>query len=72
MGHQPVAVGFADGTTRAPDAMFQHYGGAIFLVDTGMSVDVDATGGALLHVKSPGAPGESWEEVLPNGSSKAF
>jgi hypothetical protein len=72
MGHQPVAVGFADGKKRAQDQMFQHYTGAIFLVDTGMSVGVDATGGALVHVTSPGGAGEAWEEVLPDGSTKSF
>ena len=72
MGHQPESFGFADKTKRAQDAMFEYYGGLIFFVDTGMSIDVDATGGALLHVTSPGAAGESWTEVLPNGSSKTF
>ena len=72
MGHQPKSFGFADKTTRPSDAMFQYYGGLIFFVDTGMSVDVDATGGALLHVTSPGTTSESWKEVLPSGASKTF
>jgi hypothetical protein len=72
MGHQPGAFTFADKTKRPQDAMFQHYGGLVFLVDTGMSAGVDATGGALLHVTNPGATNESWTSVLPNGSTKSF
>jgi hypothetical protein len=72
MGHQPGAVGFADGTTRAADQMYAAYGGLLFLIDTGLSVDVDDTGGAMLHVVSPGSAGESWSEVLPDGTVKAL
>ncbi|HEX4514294.1 MAG TPA: metallophosphoesterase, partial [Polyangiaceae bacterium] len=72
MGHQPGSFSFADKTTRPSDAMFEYYGGLIFFVDTGMSVGVDATGGALLHVTSPGVAGESWKEIFPNGSSQTF
>jgi hypothetical protein len=52
MGHQPVTVTFADGVQRPADTIFQRYN-EIFLVDTGMSVGVDGTGGALLHVVNP-------------------
>jgi hypothetical protein len=72
MGHQPGAVGFADGTSRAADQMMQKYGGLLFLVDTGLSVGADNTGGALLHVTSVGGTNEAWREVLPNGSTKSL
>jgi hypothetical protein len=70
MGHQPTTVGFADGTTRARDVMYAAYGGLLFLVDTGASVDVDATGGALLHVKGAGGSAPTWEEVFPDGTTQ--
>lgn len=72
MGHQPGSVGFADGSTRGADQMAQKYGGLLFLVDTGLSVGADATGGAWLHVTKPGAPGEAFEEVLPTGATRAL
>jgi hypothetical protein len=72
MGHQPVAVGFADGTTRPRDQLMQAFGGLLFLVDTGLSVDVDATGGALLHVRGAGGASETWEAVMPDGSRRAL
>jgi hypothetical protein len=72
MGHQPGAVKFADGTQRAADQMYQAYGGALFLLDTGMSVDVANTGGALLHVVNVGLQSESWEKVLPDGRTQAL
>lgn len=72
MGHQPGAVGITSGPDRKADDMFAAFGGRIFLVDTGMSSGVDATGGALLHVKNAGDAGVSWEEVLPNGSKKSL
>jgi hypothetical protein len=70
MGHQPGAVSFADGTNRPADKMFQKYGGLLFLVDAGLSVGVDKTGGALLHVTNVGTSTVSWHEVGPNGSVK--
>lgn len=72
MGHQPGAVGFASGPQRAQDQMFKAYGGLLFLVDTGLSVDVDATGGALLHVTGVGTAQEAYEEVHPNGTKTAL
>ncbi len=44
----------------------------LFLVDTGLSVDVDATGGALLHVRGAGGASETWEAVLPDGTRRAL
>ena len=69
MGHEPNDVGFADGSKRAQDEMYEAYGGLLFLIDTGLSVDVDATGGALLHVQGAGTASETYEEVLPNGKA---
>jgi len=63
MGHQPGLVAFADGTTRPADQLFQAFGGLLFLLDTGLSVDVDRTGGTLLHVTGAGAPGVAWKEI---------
>jgi hypothetical protein len=71
MGHQPGAVGISGGgADRAKDQMAAEYGGLLFLIDTGMSVDVDDTGGALLHVTGVNTASEAWEEVLPTGSTK--
>ena len=72
MGHQPGAVGITGGTNRAQDEMAAEYGGLLFLIDTGMSVDVDNTGGALLHVTNVGQASVAWEEVLPSGSTKSL
>jgi len=72
MGHQPSTVGFADNSTRSADQMTQKYSGLLFLVDTGLSVGADGTGGAFLHVLSPGGASESFEEVLPNGSTHSL
>lgn len=72
MGHQPGAVGISGGPNRASDDMFAAYGGLLFLIDTGMSVGVDNTGGALLHVKNAGTATVTWEEALPNGSKKSL
>jgi hypothetical protein len=69
MGHQPGAVGFADGSQRAKDEMAEKYGGRLFLIDTGLSAGADGTGGALLHVTDAGGAGEAWERVLPDGST---
>ncbi|MGO8998065.1 MAG: hypothetical protein ACLQVI_32500 [Polyangiaceae bacterium] len=70
MGHQPGAVGITGGGPDRPAAtMAEEYGGLLFLIDTGMSVDVDDTGGALLHVTGVGTASEAWEEVLPSGAT---
>lgn len=72
MGHQPGAVTFADSSKRKQDQMIQKYRAMLFLVDTGMSSGVDNTGGALVHVTSAGSAGESFEEVMPDGSTNAL
>ena len=72
MGHQPGAVGITNGPDRAADAMVAEYGGLLFLIDTGLSVGADDTGGALLHAKKVGTAQVTWEEVLPDGSKKSL
>ena len=70
MGHQPGAVLFADGSKRAADQMVAKYSGLLFLIDTGLSVGSDGTGGSWLHVTGASTAGEAWEEFLPNGQKK--
>jgi hypothetical protein len=72
MGHQPQPVAILGGTPRPKDTMAAEYGGLLFFVDTGMSVGVDNTGGALLHVTGVNSPAEAWTEVMPDGSVKSL
>jgi hypothetical protein len=72
MGHQPQAVAITGGVNRPKDIMASEYGGLLFFIDTGMSIDVDKTGGALLHVTDVGTPAEAWTEVKPDGSVVAL
>jgi hypothetical protein len=72
MGHQPQPVAILGGTSRPKDAMAAEYGGLLFFVDTGMSVGVDNTGGALLHVTGVNSPAEAWTEVMPDGSVRSL
>jgi hypothetical protein len=72
MGHQPQAVAILGGTNRPQDAMAAEYGGLLFFIDTGMSVGVDHTGGALLHVTDVNSPAEAWTEVMPDGSVRSL
>ena len=48
-GHQPGDVEFADGVVRHKGEMFQRWG-LLFLIDTGMSQDIDDSKGALLSI----------------------
>ena len=52
-GHQPSEVRFSDGISRAAGEMFQR-NGLLFLIDTGMSRDVDDSYGATLHIQTSG------------------
>ncbi len=72
MGHQPGSVGITGGADRPKATMAAEYGGLLFLIDTGMSVDVDDTGGALLHVTGVNSASEAWDEVLPTGATKSL
>lgn len=53
-GHKPSAVLFADGTERRPGEMFQRFG-LLFLIDTGMSGDIDYSDGAVLNISPKSA-----------------
>ncbi len=53
-GHVPSEVKFTDGVTRAPGEMFQRFG-LLYLIDTGMSVDINDSLGAVLHLKTNSA-----------------
>ncbi len=53
-GHVPSQVWFTDGTVREPGEMFQRFG-LLFLIDTGMSEEVDYSRGAVLHIASGSA-----------------
>jgi hypothetical protein len=50
IGHQPGKATFPDGATRAEGQMFEHYHGAFFMIDTGMSRGVSSGRGAVLRV----------------------
>jgi hypothetical protein len=50
-GHQPDEVRFQDGVRRKQGEMFQRYG-LIFLIDTGMSREIDRSKGTLLHIRT--------------------
>ena len=56
-GHQPGAVTFADGTTRAQGTLVQKFGGLVFLIDAGMSKGVGYSQGYLLKVHKGGTEG---------------
>jgi hypothetical protein len=70
VGHQPGDVAFADGSLRPRDTIFTKYKRRLCLIDTGLSVDVDATGGAWLHIIDPGTANEASSVILPDGSSQ--
>lgn len=48
-GHVPSEVRFADGTVRRAGEMFQRFG-LLFLIDTGMSENVNDSAGAALQI----------------------
>ncbi len=52
MGHQPGAVTFADGTSRKKGEIYQK-NGLIFLIDGGMSQEVNYSRGSLLRITGP-------------------
>jgi hypothetical protein len=62
-GHQPGEVEFADGVVRHKGEMFQRWG-LLFLIDTGMSRDVDDSKGAFLRVSR----GKEAVAVCPDGT----
>jgi hypothetical protein len=50
IGHQPESVHFADGTKRGGGEIFQKYDGLIFLIDVGMSSEINRSKGAILRI----------------------
>lgn len=62
-GHEPGKVDFSDGTTRSRGTLFQKFG-SVFLVDAGMSRGVDASAGALLHIRRDVSSGRASAQVV--------
>ncbi|HEY3452756.1 MAG TPA: metallophosphoesterase [Myxococcales bacterium] len=62
-GHQPGKVLFSDGTTRSKGTAYQKFG-EIFLIDVGMSLGVDDSTGALLHIHRDAGSGKSSAQVV--------
>ena len=63
-GHVASEVRFTDGVVRNQGEMFQRFG-ILFLIDTGMSEQVDYSGGAVLHINFAGA--EQATAICPDG-----
>ena len=61
-GHQPGEVEFADGVVRHKGEMFQRWG-LLFLIDTGMSQDINDSKGAVLSVSQ----GKNAVAICPDG-----
>jgi hypothetical protein len=61
-GHVPSPVDFADGVKRDAGQMFQRWG-LLFLIDTGMSSEVNESLGAVLHIS-----GGKAMAVCPSGT----
>jgi hypothetical protein len=68
IGHEPGTIDLSDGTKRARDELTSAFGGRLWFLDTGSSVDVDATGGAALRVEHVGTADERVRVRLPDGS----
>jgi hypothetical protein len=62
-GHQHGNVRFPDGARRAAGEMYQ-WRGKLFLIDVGMSREIDDSAGALLHIL-PG--GQEAAAICPDG-----
>jgi hypothetical protein len=62
-GHQPGDVEFADGVVRHKGEMFQRWG-LLFLIDTGMSQDIDNSKGAMLSISH----GVNAVAICPDGT----
>ena len=63
-GHQHAEVRFPDGKVRKAGEMFQWHG-RLFLIDTGMSREIDDSMGAVLHIRT-GPTGEA-AAICPDG-----
>ena len=60
-GHQHGAVSFSDGITRHKGEMFQRWG-LLFLIDVGMSREIDDSHGAVLKITNTSAA-----SICPDG-----
>jgi hypothetical protein len=79
-GHQPGDVEFADGVVRHKGEMFQRWG-LLFLIDTGMSQDIDDSKGALLSISRgrnavaicpDGTQTPLWDDATKQDAGRAF
>jgi hypothetical protein len=71
IGHQPVAVSFSDGSSRAADTMCANFNGLLFLIDVGMSRGVDGALGAVLEIDGIGAKPTA-TALFANGTSQVL
>jgi Calcineurin-like phosphoesterase len=62
-GHQPGDVEFGDGVVRHKGEMFQRWG-LLFLIDTGLSQDIDDSKGAVLSISH----GKNAVAICPDGT----
>jgi hypothetical protein len=63
-GHQHAEVRFPDGKVRRVGEMYQWHG-RLFLIDVGMSRDIDESAGAILHILA--GAGREAESICPGG-----
>jgi hypothetical protein len=62
-GHQHNVVHFPDGKHRRLGELYEWHG-RLFILDVGMSQDIDESAGAVLHIQ-----GNSTSVVCPNGQA---
>ena len=65
LGHQPGKVKFSDGSQRAQGTVCAKFDGLLFLIDVGMSRQVDYSKGAVLHLA-----GGKVTVIYPDGAEK--
>jgi hypothetical protein len=78
-GHHHGDVKFADGAARRTGEIYQ-WRGRLFLIDTGMSRDIDDSSGAVLHITATAATAicadgrttDLWDKQKPSASSSAL
>ena len=68
LGHQPGKVKFSDGSQRAQGTVCQKFAGLLFLIDVGMSRQVDYSKGAVLHIAA--GPTAKVTVIYPDGGEK--
>jgi len=67
-GHHRADATFSDGALRKPGEMFQ-WRGLLFLIDTGLSRQIDDSRGAVLHIDTRSGQAST---ICPNGESTAI